>query len=224
VRSAWGPCLPQLFPSSPVPSASRQKFILPWSKSLSELLTTSWLPGPSVGSTSLSSPVPSTVSPGLAPCEAARHSRLGSALRLSQPRSGFLARPSFAALFRAATVPGIPPFRGFPSQEIARPSRGSSAPLQSSTSVRGRTTLDRSPPVSPTPTRSRGCLVPPTTMGSLLVRRGAPPGPPGSRAAESVRSASFTRFEASIPPASSFTIGSGFPSPTGRSSPGFPPL
>jgi hypothetical protein len=120
--------------------------------------------------------VPSTVSPGLAPCEAARHSRLGSALRLSQPLSGFLAHPSFVALFRATTVPGIPPFRGFPSQEIAGPSRGSLAPLQLSTCVRSRTTFDRSPAVSPTSTRWRGCLVPPKAMSSLSSRRGESPG------------------------------------------------
>jgi hypothetical protein len=223
-RSAWGPCLPLLFPRSPFPSASRQKFILLWSKSLTESLTTSWPPGPSVGSTSLSSPVPSTTSLGLAPYEAARHSRLGSALRLSQPLSGFLANPSFVALFRATAVRGIPPFRGFPSQVIADPSRGSLAPLQFSTDVRGRVSFDRSPVVSPTPTRWRGCLVPPTAMSSLLARRSVPPGRPGSRATNSARSVSVVCFEASIPPASPFTIGSGFPSPIGRSSPGFLPL
>ena len=124
------------------------------------------------------------MSPGLAPCEAARHSRLGSALRLSQPLSGFLAHPSCVALFRATTVPGIPPFRGFPSQEIAGPSRGSLAPLQSSTRVRSRTTFARSPLVSPTSTRWRGCLVPPEAMSSLSARRSEPPGCPerGSRA------------------------------------------
>jgi hypothetical protein len=44
-----------------------------------------------------------------APYEAGCHAYLGSALRLSQPLSGFLADPSFAALFRAATVRGILP-------------------------------------------------------------------------------------------------------------------
>jgi hypothetical protein len=42
---------------------------------------------------------------------------LGSALRFSQPLSGFLANPSFVALFRATSVPGTPPFRVFPSQK-----------------------------------------------------------------------------------------------------------
>ena len=83
---------------------------------------------------------PSTASLGLAPLETGCQVRLGSALRLSQPLSGFLASSSFAALFHAATVPGIPPFRVFPSLEIAYLSRGSSAPLQLSTCVLGRTT------------------------------------------------------------------------------------
>jgi hypothetical protein len=72
----------------------------------------------------------------------------GSALRFSQPLSGFLAGPSFAALFRAAAVPGIPPFRVFPSQEIAYPSRGSLAPLRLSTDVLNARRSTLSPPVS----------------------------------------------------------------------------
>jgi hypothetical protein len=62
------PCLSELFPGSPVPSASRQKFILPWSGSLAEFLATSWLSGLSVGPTSLRFLVPSTASSGRAPC------------------------------------------------------------------------------------------------------------------------------------------------------------
>jgi len=50
--------------------------------------------------------------------------RLGSTLGFSQPLSGFLAVPSFAALFRAATSSWDPPFRAFPSQRSAHPSRG----------------------------------------------------------------------------------------------------
>jgi hypothetical protein len=46
---------------------------------------------------------------------------LGSALRFSQPPSGFLADLDSTALLRAATVPGIPPFRVFPSQESRTP-------------------------------------------------------------------------------------------------------
>jgi hypothetical protein len=60
---------------------------------------------------------PSTVSPGLAPCEAGCHPRLGPARGFSQPLSGFLATPSSAALFRAATVPGILPSERSPRRD-----------------------------------------------------------------------------------------------------------
>jgi hypothetical protein len=86
------------------------------------------------------------------------------------PLSGFLACSSSATVFHAATVPGIPPFRVFPSLEIAYPSRGSLASLQLSTDVLKRTTLDLLPLVSPTSTLSRSCLVPPTAMGFLFTR------------------------------------------------------
>jgi hypothetical protein len=58
----------------------------------------------------------------------------GSALRLSQPLSGFLAHPSFVALFRATTVPGILPSELFPHEDRAPLSRPL-APLQLSTGV-----------------------------------------------------------------------------------------
>jgi len=41
----------------------------------------------------------------------------GSARRFSQPLSGFLANPSFAALFRAATVPGVLPSERSPRRD-----------------------------------------------------------------------------------------------------------
>ena len=47
--------------------------------------------------------------------------RLGSALGFSQPLSGFLAVPSFAALFRAATVPGILPSERSPHRDQRTP-------------------------------------------------------------------------------------------------------
>jgi hypothetical protein len=52
----------------------------------------------------------------------------GSALRFSQPLSGFLARSSSTALFHAATVPGLLPFRAFPPQGSVVPSRVPLAP------------------------------------------------------------------------------------------------
>jgi hypothetical protein len=47
------------------------------------------------------------------------HAHPGSALRLSQPLSGFLATPSFAALFHAATVPRIFPSESSPHRNRA---------------------------------------------------------------------------------------------------------
>jgi len=63
---------------------------------------------------------PSTV-PGRAPQRTGCQTCPGSALRLSQPLSGFLASPGFAALFRAATVREIYSFRAFPSRESRTP-------------------------------------------------------------------------------------------------------
>jgi len=68
-------------------------------------------------STSSGFRTPSTASPGLAPCEAGCHPRPGSARGFSQPLSGFLATPSFAALFRAAAVPGILPSEPSPRRD-----------------------------------------------------------------------------------------------------------
>jgi hypothetical protein len=91
--------------------------------SLLEFLTTSRPSDPSAGSAFPGVPAPTTTSLGLAPCEAGYHSRPGSALRLSQPLSGFLADPSFAALFRAATVPGVLPSESSPRRNRAPLSR-----------------------------------------------------------------------------------------------------
>jgi hypothetical protein len=62
------------------------------------------------------------------------HIHPGSALRFSQPLSGFLAYPSFVALFRATTVPRILPSELFPHKDRVSLSR-SLVPLQLSTCV-----------------------------------------------------------------------------------------
>jgi len=92
--------------------------------------------------------------------------RLGSALRLSQPLSGFLALPSFTALFHAATVCGIPLFRAFPSTKIAF------TPLEAASSlavIHQRADPRRSPPCRLrfrlTPALSRSCLASPADYG-----------------------------------------------------------
>jgi len=85
--------------------------------------------------------------------------RLGSALGLSQPLSGFLATSSFAALFRAATVPGILPSELSPRRDRLPLSR----PPCSLAVIHRRAEVHRpvrSPPVSSTPTPSRSCLNP----------------------------------------------------------------
>jgi hypothetical protein len=82
-----------------------------------------------------------------------------------------------------------------------------------------------SPPVSPTPDAftpvvwfPRRLWVPfPHAEARFPVSLGLVP-------AEPPRSASFTCFEASLPPASPFATRSGFPSPAGRYSPGILPL
>lgn len=144
--------------------------------------------------------VPPTAFLRLAPHEASCSSRSGSTLGFSQPLSGFLAHPSFAALFRAATVPGILPFRAFPSQ-------GSRAPLEAALlPCRYPPTCRTVLPVCLIATRftdSRAfdavAWIPRATMDSLFTNRSLLPGCPGLRAAESIHSASFTDFEASIP-------------------------
>lgn len=55
-----------------------------------------------------------------------------------------------------------------------------------------------SPPLSPTPALTHACLVPATTMNSLLARRSAPPGCPGSQTAKPSGFVGFTHFEALI--------------------------
>jgi len=200
----------------------RRRLILPWSQSLSEFLTTSRLSDPSAGPASLRFPVPTTTSRWVAPCGAGCHAHPGSALRLSQPRSGFQASLCFAALFRAAAVPGTS-LQRFPLARIAHPSRGRLLPCSHPPALSDEPSESLLPPVSPTPTLARSCLVPLTTMGSLSTRRNALPGPPGTRATEPPRPASFICFEALFP-SRIRSHQPELPRPGRRSSPGFSPL
>jgi len=121
------------------------------------------------------------------------------------PLSGFLNLSAVSWQVRASRPCLMPqPFLGSPLQslplvEIAYPSRGSLASLQSSTNVRRRAPDALSPLVSPTPARERVRLDPPTTMSSLSSSRSSSPGRSGCRTAGSSRPASFTYFEASLP-------------------------
>jgi len=78
-------------------------------------------------------------------------SRFGSTLGFSQPLSGFLARPCFATLFRAATVPGILPLERSPRKDRAPLSRPLCFPAVSHHRAEPRCPSALLPPVSPTP-------------------------------------------------------------------------
>lgn len=123
----------------------------------------------------------------------------GSALRFSQPLSGFLAHPSFVALFHATTVPGIPPSEISPRFESRTPLRAtcSRAVIHQRAETSPLGPYCRRFPRLPRFWRSR--LLPPTTMSSLFM----PPEGDTSwslwiRSTEPLRSASFTHFEAFI--------------------------
>jgi len=139
---------------------------------------------------------PSTASLELAPCEARCYLRFGSALRLSQPLSGFLACSSFAALFRTATVRGVLPSEASPRRNRAPLSR-SRAPLRLSTGVprRARSRFITAG-FTNSHTRKRSCLDSPTTMRFIFTHRGALPCSSELVRAEPSCSASFTHFEA----------------------------
>jgi hypothetical protein len=148
--------------------------------------------------------------------------RLGSALRFSQPLSGFPATRSFVALFHATTVPGILPSELSPRRErapLSRPLLPCSYPPTCGNAPPG-TLL---PKVSPTPTPSRSRLDPPPTMDSLSTDESLLPGRPGSLTAKPLRSASFTCFEVFFP-LQVRSHQTELLRPGGRCSPGFPPL
>jgi hypothetical protein len=136
----------------------------------------------------------------------------------------FPSRPKVCGLVSDRTVRGIPPFRVFPSREIADASRRSLAPLRLSTNVRRR--VVRVLVTCGFPDVHAFTRLPGSPAGYELPfhapkRASRSPWVSPRRTA---RSAGFTRFEASIPPASPFATGSSFLSPVGRYSPGFLPL
>jgi hypothetical protein len=147
--------------------------------------------------TSVGFRAPSTTSLALAPYEATCHVRLGSALRLSQPLSGFLASSSFTALFRAATVRGVLPSEVSPRKNRAPLSR----PLASAVIHRCARTYPfalyhRRFHRRPHPrVRLPGF---PDDYEVPLTHRGALPSPSELERAEPSCSASFIHFEAFI--------------------------
>jgi hypothetical protein len=166
--------------------------------------------------------------PWASPAWMARHDHpvpfSGSKTLRPRPLNGFLASPKFAALFQTAPFLGFLPSGSSPHTRSLTPLGAACLPCGYPPACRRARLESLSPTVSPTPTPSRSCLVSPSTMSSLSARRSTLPGCSGSRAVEPPRSTSITRFEASIPPASPFATGSGFPSPTGRYPLGLLPL
>jgi hypothetical protein len=89
------------------------------------------------------------------------------------PLSGFLAGSSFTAVFHAATVSGILPSESSPRWRSLTPLEAAWLPCSYPPACRNVRLSTLSPLVSPTPTPSRGRLVPPTAMGSLFTRKRA---------------------------------------------------
>ena len=150
----------------------------------------------------------------------------GSTLGLSQPLSGFLADLSFAALFRAATVPGILSLQSVPLTKIARPSQGRFAPLQlDNQHAETHCTCALSPPLSPTPTLSRSCLDPSDGYGRPFTKpRSCFPFVPQLRTAEPLLFCQPHLLRSFYPFASPFATRPSCPVHGGRCFLGFIPL
>jgi len=186
------------FPNYRSPISLRKRFILVCDSALLEFLTCLWPPDLSIGPAP-----PEFCSPQRNPLNephmGGTSTPPGSTLRLSQPHSGFLASPSFVALFRATTVPRILPSEISPRFESRTPLEAALLPCGYPPACRTVIFRALSPPVSTTPALTRRSLLPPSTMSSLFT-------PPEGHASRSlwarrikpIRSASFTRFEALI--------------------------
>jgi hypothetical protein len=150
--------------------------------------------------------------------------RLRSALRFSQPLSGFLAPPCSAALSHAAAVPGILPSEPSPRRNRAPLSRPL-APSWSSTRVLNRAVrglVAAGFPHSHALAQSPGS---PVDYGlPFPVAVATRPGRPGhpSDGTDSFRQLHPPR--SLVPPPSPFTSAEGCPPTHGRCSPGLSPL
>jgi hypothetical protein len=171
---------------------------------------------------------PSNGIPWASPAWTGRHHRpvplSGFATLRPTSSQRFPGRPKVCGRVSDRTVLGIPPFRVFPSQQVAYASRRSLAPLRLSSGVQKCTT--RVLVTCSFPDVRAFTQLPGSPAGYELpfhAPKHASRSPWVSRRG-TTRSTSITRFEASIPPASPFATGSGLPSPTGRYPPGFLPL
>jgi hypothetical protein len=151
------------------------------------------------------------------------HSRLGSALRLSQPLSGFLATPGLRGLVSCRNRSWDLPPECSPRKD-RRASRRRLAPLPLSTRLPWRAALVLSPLVSPTPTLSRSCLVPPATMSSLSTCPKARFPVALDSNSETALYSALHRLRSLDPLTNPFAIDSSCPSPTADTLLGFSPL
>jgi len=136
------------------------------------------------------------------------------------PLSGFLADSSFAALFHAATVPGVLPPEVSPHGNRAPLSRPLLLPCGYPPTCWNVASWTLSPPVSPTPTLLAQLPGSPDDYGLPFHAPRCASRSPWIQAAEPLRSASFTRFEALILPRVRSRRPE-LPRVAGRSSPGF---
>jgi hypothetical protein len=172
--------------------------------------------------------LPSTTSPGRAPCATGFHARRGSALRLTGPASQrFPSKSRLVALFHATAVRGsVLPSECSPRRNRA-PLSGPHAPLQLSTH-------DPSARIGPShlrfpgrPRARRACLVPPRTTGPLSLAHAearARSRSPWVLHHGPTHHCGLRLLRSLAPPTSPFAPAAGLPTTEGRSSPGFLPL
>lgn len=168
--------------------------------------------------------VPSTASLARAPYEVGCQLHPGSALRLSQPLSGFLASTKFVALFHATASSWDPPFRVFPSQRARTPLGVACFPAV----IHRRSKTHRS-----TPCRSRFPRRPHSRAVAWFLRKLWAPFPrtrmiasrlPWVSNSEAASSRRLHLPRSLLPPANPFVLCPGCPEQSSRYSPGFPPL
>jgi hypothetical protein len=112
----------------------------------------------------------------------------------------FPSRPELRGLVSCRNRSWDRPFRVFPSQRSRAPLEAALLPCRYPPPCVSEPPASLSPPVSPTPTLSRSCLDPHSGYRLPFREPKSASQSPRSRAAEPPRSASFTDFEALIPP------------------------
>lgn len=145
------------------------------------------------------SSVPSTASLGLAPREASRSVSLRFRSRVFSTPQRFPSNPEFRGLVSCRSQFLGSSLQSLPLAKIARPSRGRLAPLPLSTDAPNRAACALSPPVSPTPAPLAQWPGSPSNYGLPFHEPKLASRSSWAHAAEPIRSADFTDFEASLP-------------------------